>query len=78
MTISDFFAEYLNFVFAIGFQISKSSVGTSPGPRAGAEAGERREKSKDTHQKSPRYSAKSTLSVKNNVAMHMISTFMTE
>ena len=37
--ISDFFAEYLDFVFTMGGKIEKSHGGPPPGPRGGAEAG---------------------------------------
>ena len=39
----DFFAEYLDIVFMMCGEIEKSHGGTPPGPRGGAEAGERRE-----------------------------------
>ena len=39
LSISDFFAEYLDFVFTMGGKIEKSHGGPPPGPRGGAEAG---------------------------------------
>ena len=96
MSISDFFAEYLDFVFTMGGKIEKSHGGAPPGPRGSAPAPmvaspsgpavhphvifqfyhPSWKQSQDTQQKSPRYSAKPTLSAKNNVAMHMIARFM--
>ena len=42
LSISDFFAEYLDF-FTMDGKIEKSHGGGPPGPRGGAEAGVRRE-----------------------------------
>ena len=54
----------------MGAKIEKSHGGAPPGPRGGAEAGERSDKKVRDTQGNPRYSAK------NNVAMRMISPFM--
>ena len=42
LSISDFFAEYLDFVFTMGRKIEKSHGGAPPGPRGSAPASDRR------------------------------------
>ena len=78
LNISDFFAEYLDFVFTMGGKITKSHRGAPPGPRGGAEAGERseREKVKILSKKVRDTQANPSYSAKNNVAIRVIATFM--
>ena len=53
-SISDFFAEYLDFVFKMVGKFQKSNGGTPLGPRGGAEAGERSEATNGGRSGAPR------------------------